>query len=48
MSSILPDTTIDGTADTKPEINRPTKAPEIDGTKPTMAQAIQYTSDDEM
>ncbi len=45
---MLPDTIIDGTADMKPEINLPTKAPAIDGTQPTKIHEMQYINDVEM
>ena len=35
MSSRLPDTMIEGTAETKPDTNLPTTAPYIPGTNPT-------------
>jgi len=39
---MLPETIIEGTADMKPEMNRPMTAPATDGVIPTMTQEIQY------
>lgn len=45
---MLPDTTMDGTADMNPATRRPTAAPATDGVTPTTTQAMQYIKDDEM
>jgi len=41
ISSTLPETMTDGTADATPETNRPTIAPETDGVTATITHAIQ-------
>jgi hypothetical protein len=48
ISSILPETMIEGTADVKPEMKRPTTAPATDGVNPTIIHDMQYISDAEM
>jgi hypothetical protein len=48
ISSILPDTIIDGTADVNPDKNLPTMAPVTDGVTPTMIHDIQYIRDADM
>jgi hypothetical protein len=48
MSSILPDTIIEGTADMKPEMNRPITAEETDLGTPTMMHEMQYRSEADM
>jgi hypothetical protein len=42
ISSILPDTITEGTADIKPDRNLPTTAPAADGVTPTMMHDMQY------
>lgn len=41
MSSMLPDTITEGTADMMPETNRPTTTPAIDLVNPTTMQEMQ-------
>jgi hypothetical protein len=41
ISSILPETMIEGTADVKPEMKRPTTAPATDGVNPTIIHDMQ-------
>jgi hypothetical protein len=45
ISSMLPETIIEGTADTKPETNLPIIAPGRVGEHPMTIQEIQYTND---
>jgi hypothetical protein len=42
ISSILPETITEGTADIKPDRNLPTTAPATDGVTPTMMHDMQY------
>jgi hypothetical protein len=48
ISSMLPDTIIDGTAETDPDINLPTTAPATFGVTPTIMQDRQYIRDADM
>ena len=41
ISSILPETMIEGTADVNPEMKRPTTAPATDGVNPTTKHDTQ-------
>ena len=45
---MLPDTIIDGTAETNPDINLPTTAPATFGITPTIMQDRQYIRDADM
>jgi hypothetical protein len=47
MSSTLPDTTTEGTADITPETNRPTAAAATDGIAPTTMHDKQYNKLDD-
>jgi hypothetical protein len=48
MSSILPETIIDSTADANPATKRPVIAPAIDGVIPEIRQAMLYINDAKM
>jgi len=48
MSSTLPETTTEGTADMTPDTKRPIAAPATCGTTATQIQDMQYSRDDTM
>lgn len=48
ISSILPDTMMEGTADMNPATNRPVTAPATVGVTPVMTHDIQYIKDEEI